>query len=156
MRLLNSDGPIKEFSRRETGYRKADDLWAWKKFMSKSQNHAEQLGRKQPDIVAKLNENARIEQEKERLRKEKAEAGEWDWHGESGEWIWTGKDPPVDEDSCCYVPLTEEEKRAVLEAEKRVEEAIKEQRKQEKMEAKREKERERKERMAKPFDPLPE
>ena len=85
--------------------------------MSKSQNHAEQLGRKQPDIVAKLKKNARIEQEKERIRKEKAEAGEWDWHGESGEWIWTGKDPPVDEDGCCYVPLTEEEKRAVLEAE---------------------------------------
>ena len=46
--------------------------------MGKSQNHAEQLGRKQPDIVAKLHENARIEQEKERQRKEKAEVGEWD------------------------------------------------------------------------------
>ena len=54
------------------------------------------------------------------------------------------------------MPLTEEEKRAVLEAEKREMEAINEHRKQEKLEAKREKERERKEKMAKPIDPLPE
>ena len=79
--------------------------------MGKSQKHAAQLGRKQPDIVAKLNKNTRIEQEKERIRKEKHEAGEWDWHGESEEWIWTGKYPPEDQDSCIYTPLNEEEKR---------------------------------------------
>jgi hypothetical protein len=59
------------FSQRKTVYGKVDDLCAWKNCMHKSQNHAEQLCRKQPDIVAKLNENARIEHEKERLRKEK-------------------------------------------------------------------------------------
>ena len=156
MRLFDFDGPLKEFTRRESGRGREDDLWAWKKLMGKSKNHAKHLGEKQPDIVTKLNENDRIEKEKERIRKEKREAGEWDWHGESGEWIWTGKDPPIDEDSCIYEPLTEDEKRAVLEAEKRLEEAIMEQRKKEKLEAKREQERERKEKMAKPIDPLPE
>ena len=52
--------------------------------------------------------------------------------------------------------LTEEEKRDVLDAEKREMEAFNEQRKQEKLEAKRRKDRERKEKMAKPIDPLPE
>ena len=97
--------------------------------MRKSQKHAEQLGRKKPDIVEKINESNRIEQEKERLRNEKVKDGEWDWHGESGEWFWTGKDPPKDEDSCCYLPLTEEEKKAWLESEKREMEAISEQQK---------------------------
>ena len=156
MRLLNSEGPIKELSRRETGHRKSDDEWVWRKFMRKSQKHAEQLCRNQPDIVEKINESNRIEQEKERLRKEKVEAGEWDWHGESGEWFWTSKDPPKDEDSCCYLPLTAEEKKEVLEAEKRELEAMMEQRKKDKLEEKRKKDKERKEQMAKPIDPLPE
>ena len=99
MSLLNSEGSIMEFSRRETGHRKADEELEWKTFMGKSQKHAEQLGKKKPDIVEKINESNRIEQEKERLRQEKVKDGEWDWHGESGEWFWTGKDPPKDEDS---------------------------------------------------------
>ena len=157
MRLLNSEGPLKDFSRRETGHhRKADEEWEWKRFMSKSQSHAEQLGRKQPDIVARINESSRIEKENERKQQEKVEAGIWDWHGESGEWFWTGSDPPKDEDSCYYQPLTEEEKKALLEHEKRLEEAIKEQRKREKLEEKKKQEMEKKEKMAQPIDPLPE
>ena len=156
MRLLNSEGPMMEFSRRETGNKMPYEEWEWKTFMHKSQNHAEQLGRKQPDIVANTNESNRKEQEKDRLRKEKVKDGEWDQHGESGEWFWTCKDPPKDEDSCCYLPLTAEEKKEVLEAEKRELEAMMEQRKKDKLEEKRKKDKERKEQMAKPIDPLPE
>ena len=36
MRLLNTEGPLKEFSRRETGSRKADDERVWQRFMGKS------------------------------------------------------------------------------------------------------------------------
>ena len=64
-----------EFSRRETCHRIADEEWEGKTFLPKSQNYAEQLGRKQPDIVEKINESNRIEQEKERLRKEKVGTG---------------------------------------------------------------------------------
>ena len=76
MRMLNSDGPITEFMKRESGRGRADDLWAWKKLMGKSQNHGEHQHRNPADIVAKLNENARVEKEMERIRKEKKEAGE--------------------------------------------------------------------------------
>ena len=75
---------------------------------------------------------------------------------ESGEWFGTGKDPQKDEDSCYYQPLTEDEKRVELKAERREMEAIEEQRKRDKLEEKKKKERERKEKMAKPIDPLPE
>ena len=66
MRLLNSEGPMMEFSQRETGHRIADGEWEWKT----SQKHAEQLG-KQPDIVERKNESSRIEKEKERLKRGK-------------------------------------------------------------------------------------
>ena len=55
MRLLNSEGSLMEFSRRETGFRKADEEGEWKTFMRKTQEHAAQLERKQPDIVKKIN-----------------------------------------------------------------------------------------------------
>ena len=46
MRLLKSYGPLKCFSNRNTipKFRKGDDLFEWKKFISKSQQHSLELG----------------------------------------------------------------------------------------------------------------
>ena len=65
MQLLNSFGRLREFSNR-----KKDDITKWRTFLSKSPRHHEKLKRCQPDIVSKINESIRLEEESERQRKE--------------------------------------------------------------------------------------
>ena len=67
MQLLNSLGRLREFSTRD---RKKDDITKWRIFLSKSPRHHEKLKRCQPDIVSKINESIRLEEERERQRKE--------------------------------------------------------------------------------------
>ena len=74
MRLLRSEGRLRKFANRETG--KKDELFQWKQYMQKSEKHREILSKNQPDIVSKINENARLEKERERLTEENRKKGE--------------------------------------------------------------------------------
>ena len=92
MRLLNNEGRLRTFSRRESGRKDGknwDELFEWEQYSRKSQNHITNLEKMQPDIVERLNEKMRSIKEKERQRKEERNNGEWDYDGESGEWYWT-------------------------------------------------------------------
>ena len=79
MRLLKTFGPLMKFSNRDTvpKVRKGDDLFEWKKFVSKSQRHSVKLAEKQPDIVKRINEKNREEKERDRQKKEDTQNGEW-------------------------------------------------------------------------------
>ena len=53
MKLLISEGPLMEFSRRETMAGKAvkgDELFEWELFKQKSKGHSETLSKHQPDM----------------------------------------------------------------------------------------------------------
>ena len=58
MRELKSDGPLKDFHRRESNGAsvKGYELFEWKLYQQKSSRHAEKLQKMRPDIVTKLNQ----------------------------------------------------------------------------------------------------
>jgi hypothetical protein len=157
MKLLKERGRIKNVKRRcvKNNDRDSD----WKEFMKKGKPYTEYLSFKQPDIIARLNEEIREEKEKERTRKErekeKEKAGDWIYNGESGEWNWTGPNVPDFGDTFTFNPPTEEEKEIAREAEEREFEWFVEQRAEERKEKRKQKYKEIKEKMATPIDPLP-
>jgi hypothetical protein len=158
MRLLKTFGPLMEFSNRDAvpKVRKGDDLFEWKKFISKSQRHSVKLKEKQPDIVERINEKNREEKERDRQKKEDTKNGEWHYNGEMDEYYWTGEnEPEYFDDNFMYEAPTEEDRKIAKEAEERWIEAMIEEDKRVKKERRQKKERERREAMAKPIDPLP-
>ena len=62
--------------------------------MKTIEKHKEILSKHQPDIVSRINENVRLEKERERQKEENCDRGEWDYNGESGEYYWTGNIEP--------------------------------------------------------------
>ena len=124
--------------------------------MQKSEKHREILSKNQPDIVSKINENARLEKERERLTEENRKKGEWYYNGESGEYYWTGETEP----ECYQVDdspslLTKEELEIVKQAEEREMMELMEQRRKELKEKRQKKNAEKKLAMNTPVTPLP-
>ena len=158
MQQFKSNGRVVQFSRRESSRKdcnaKWDEEFDWERYMRKSQRHSEKLLRDQPDIVARINEKARVEKEKEKLEKKQYDEGEWDYNGESGEWFWTGETEPEILDTFCHSPPTLELTEKCRQFEQKIYEEIIEQRKQEEKEE-RKKKNEIKAAMEKPVDPLP-
>ena len=159
MRLLNSEGSLREFSRRKLGRKDAkgwDELFDWEHYECKSQMHSTNLHQMQPDIVQKLNEKMRLKKEKERQLKEKRKNGEWDYNGESGELYWTGTGEPETLDNFSYSAPTDEEVKLFRQAENDMYEEQRKLKKEEEREKQRMKNEERKEAMRNPIDALPE
>ena len=160
MQLLNSVGRLRKFESRDAGMkssRKRDELFEWKKFMQTSEKHREILSEKQPDIVSRINENARQAKEKEQQEIENYKEGEWLYNGESGEYYWTGDtEPEYDNTYDNPSPPTKEELEIVRQAEEREMAELIKQRKQEMVEKREKKKEERKAAMEKPVAPLPE
>ena len=65
---------------------KDDGLSIWKKLCYKSQQHSAKLMQNQPNIVTRLNERNREENEKEIQRKEKEKAANGEWHCNGSIW----------------------------------------------------------------------
>ena len=156
MRLLRKYGPLKDFSHRSTTSRgmKDGDLSEWKKFVDKSQHHSEKLMQNKPDLVARLNENNRLE--KEIQRKEEASNGKWHYNGEMDEYEWTGdNEPEYFEEPFVNAELTDAGRKISKEAEERWLNAAIEERKQHRREKRQKRDKARKEAMDKPVNPLP-
>ena len=122
MRLLNSEGRLKHFASREAGMKSAknDELFEWKQYMQTSEKHKEILSKNQPHIVSRINENVRLEKERERQAEENRDKGEWHYDGESAEYYWTGEtEPEYDQIHDSPYILTKEELDIVRQAEKR-------------------------------------
>jgi hypothetical protein len=160
MRLLNSVGRLRKFASREAGSksaRKRDEMVEWKRYIQTSEKHREILSEKQPDIVSRINENARQAKEKEQQEIENYKEGEWLYNGESGEYYWTGDtEPEYDNTYDNPSPPTKEELEIVRQAEEREMAELIKQRKQEMVEKREKKKEERKAAMEKPVAPLPE
>ena len=160
MRLLNSVGRLRKFASREAGSksaRKRDEMVEWKRYIQTSEKHREILSKKQPDIVSRINENVRLEKEKERQDIESCKIGEWLYSGESGEYYWTGDTEPeyVDQTYDNPSPPTQEELEIVRQAEEREMAELMKQRKQDIKEKRQKKNEERRAAMEKPVTPLP-
>ena len=141
MQLINQEGTLRKFTRRERVRKKLetkDNTIEWKNYLQKGENHKRKLENINPDIVERINEQMRLDKEKERHV-------ERDFNeGESAEW-----------EDYCYI-LTKEEQKQVEQEEQREREAtvtrIREEQKAKRL-IKRE---ELKRANAKPIDPLPE
>ena len=157
MRQLNSEGRVRKFASREAGMKigKIDELFEWKQYMKTSKKHKEMLSKNQPDIVSRINENVRLEKERERQTEENRDK-EWDYNGESGEYYWTGNtEPEYDQIYDSPSPLTKEGLDRVRQAEEREMMELMKQRKQEMKEKRQKKNEERKRAMETPVAPLP-
>ena len=134
MRQLKSVGRVGKFVSREAGMKigKIDELFEWKQYMKKSKKHKEILSKNQPDIVSRINENVRLEKERERQTEKNRDKGQWDYNGESGEYYWTGNtEPEYDQTYDSPSPLTKEGLDRVRKAEEREMMELMKQRKQE-------------------------
>ena len=78
MSLLQSEGRLRKFARREPGMKiaKKDELFEWKEYMKTSKKHKEILSVNKPDIVSRINENARLEKEKKQQTDKNRDKGE--------------------------------------------------------------------------------
>ena len=158
MSLLKSEGRLRKFARREPGMKiaKIDELLEWKQFMKTNKKHKELLSKNQPDIVARINENARLEKERKQQTEKNCDQGEWEYNGESGEYSWTGNvEPEYDQEYDSPSFLTKEGLEKVRQAEKKEMIEQMKQRKQEIKEKRQKKYEERKKAMETPVNPLP-
>ena len=71
MRLFNAEGRLRQFSRRMKKNHKKEELLDWKMFWEKSAKHEQKLTKTQPDIVEKINQEIRIQNEKKRRNEKK-------------------------------------------------------------------------------------
>ena len=135
------------------------ELEDWKSFKRRGQTYSELLSNEKPDIVARLNNEARERKERERKEKEvekiREKEGQWNYNGESGEYYWTGENEPEYGDTFAHEPPTEEEKELFREAERREFEWFEEMRKMKLKEKRMQKQMERKQKMETAIDPLP-
>ena len=158
MSLLQSEGRLRKFARREPGMKiaKKDELFEWKEYMKTSKKHKEILSVNMPDIVSRINENARLEKEKKQQTDKNRDKGEWEYDGESGEYYWTGNiEPEYDQVHDFPSPPTKEGLEKAREAEKREMIELMKLRKQEIKEKRQKKNEERKKAMETPVTPLP-
>ena len=92
MQLVNQEGTLREFSRRErlmTTFEKNDDLLEWKNYWSRSDDHRRNLEKNKPDLVERINDQIRLDKEKERQEKSEQKKREEDLneHMDSYDWI---------------------------------------------------------------------
>ena len=154
MRLLESEGRLREFSRRSA--RNVEEIRDWEIYMKRGEKYSEVLEAQKPDIVQIINEKIRVDKEKEKIRKENAKNGEWCYSGESGEYYWDGEgEPEYNDDGYECEGLTGEDLKKFREEENKMFEAFAEERKKNEQERRKQKERERKEAMNNPLKPLP-
>ena len=103
MQLVNEEGTLRKFSRRERVLNKCktkDEMFEWKQYCIKSEEHRKKLESSQPDIVERINEHVRLEKEKERQESQRKD-----------DWYWTSSDnEDDDEDANYYTIHTKEEK----------------------------------------------
>jgi hypothetical protein len=147
MQLLNQEGRLRKFTRRESE-KKSGNLLEWKNYWKKGEGHRIKLEERKPDIVERINEQIRLENERERNQQKTQEeniCGDWSSDNEYD-----------DGDSDCYHILTREEQEMAKEEEKLEREAVVNLMKQSQKE-KREKARGKlKEAIQTPMNPLPE
>ena len=92
MRLLESEGRLQDFKRRS--HRNIEEMRDWENYMRKGKNYVDVLEVRKPDVVQRINEKNRDDEEKERAKREKANDEEWCYNGESGEYYWNGVGEP--------------------------------------------------------------
>ena len=151
MRLFTEEGRLRNFSNRESKwkkYDKKDDLKEWRRYMEKSDAHRETLEERQPDIVEKINKHITQEKEIQKLEIEKKNKIEEEMYWE--DFSMSENDEP--EEAVTYVTITkeqaeyfEEEERAAMIKYKKQKEKKKRQQKRENI----------KKALSKPLKPLP-
>ena len=158
MRRLSEKGRILDHQIRTS--KNITEMEDWNSFKCMGQTYSELLSNEKPDIVERLNNEARDRKEKERKEKEAEniteKEGQWNYDGESGEYYWTGEKEPEYGDTFAYEPPTEEEKEMIREAERREFEWFVENRETDLKEKRKQKQIERKQKMETAIDPLPE
>ena len=154
MRLLESEGQLQDFKRRS--HRNVEEISDWENYMRKGKKYSDVLEVRKPDVVQRINEKKRAEEEQEREKREKAKDGEWCYNGEMGEYYWSGAGEPEHGDNFECEGLSGEELRKFREEENKMYEAINKERKKAQKENRKQKERDRKEAMNNPLEPLPE
>ena len=85
MRLLKSEGSLKEFSRRQKSLKvgkNLDEMFDWEKYCTKSKQHSQNLQSKQPDIMKRINEIHWSKKERQRQWNEQSNAEQWDYDDE--------------------------------------------------------------------------
>ena len=127
MRLLESEGRLRDFKRRS--HRNIEEMRDWENYMRKGKNYVDVLEVRKPDVVQRINEKNRDDEEKERAKREKANDEEWCYNGESGEYYWNGVGEPEYGDNFECEGLTGEELRKFREEENMMYKAISEERK---------------------------
>lgn len=113
MRLLREQGRLQEYKKRtEPNQNEMDD---WASFRKKGKKYSEKLEILKPDIVAKLNEEFRKEEERKREMEEKRkkqideDGGEWIYNPEYDDYHWEGEGAPIVHNDPEFEPLTAEE-----------------------------------------------
>jgi hypothetical protein len=126
MQLVNQEGTLTEFSRRErlmTQFEKNDDLLEWKNYWSRSDDHRRNLEKNKPDLVERINDQIRLDKERERKEKSERKKREKDLneHMDFYDWI---SDIEYEKDEYDHI-LTKEEREQEEEDDKKKSEAIK-------------------------------
>ena len=157
MQLVNQEGTLRDFSRRErlmTKFERNDDLLEWKNYWSRSDDHRRNLEKNKPDLVERINDQIRLDKERERQEKSERKKREKDLneHIDSYDWI---SETEYEKDEYDHI-LTKEEREQEEEDERRESEAIKAWFKQEQKEKRQRRRDELKKAITKPIDPFPE
>ena len=157
MQLVNQEGTLRDFSRRErlmTKFERNDDLLEWKNYWSRSDDHRRNLEKNKPDLVERINDQIRLDKERERQEKSERKKREKDLneHIDSYDWI---SETEYEKDEYDHI-LTKEEREQEEEDERRESEAIKAWFKQEQKEKRQRRRDELKQAITKPIDPFPE
>ena len=154
MQLVNQEGTFRKFSRRErlmTKNHAKDDLFEWKNYWQRSDNHKQKLQNTKPDIVDRINEQMRLDKESERQEKESNKQSgcyEWSW--------WESETESENEDESSCKTLTKDEHEHEEQEDHREREAVSNWLKHEQKEKRQRRREELKRAIAKPIAPLPE
>ena len=126
MQIVNQEGTLRVFSRRDrllTKFQGNYELFEWKNYWSRSDNHRTNLEKNKPDLLERINDQIRLD--KERKRQEKSERKkrekDFDEHMDSHDSI---TDTEYENDEYDHI-LTKEERQQEEEDERRESEAIK-------------------------------
>ena len=113
MRLFREEGRLKDYEQRAK--RNRNKIQDWTSFKRKGKKHSEKLDECKPDIVAKINEEFRKqedwrrEKEAERKKQIDEDGGEWVYNAEFDDYHWVGEGDPKLHHDPVYEPLTSED-----------------------------------------------
>ena len=113
MRLFREEGRLKDYEQRTKSNRNEEQDWT--SFIRKGKNYSEKLDECKPDVVAKINEEFR--KQEDRMREKEAErkkqidedGGEWVYNAEFDDYHWVGEGDRKLHHDPVYEPLTSEE-----------------------------------------------